>query len=99
MKKFMYIDTCERKINEPTFFDTKEKAIYYMVNDFCVVRDISSSIVPDIVDEETLKNALAIFEKNNLVDDENNVDIENLQAWGETYNHDNWDAEIFEVEV
>lgn len=25
MKKFMYIDTCEREINEPMFFDTKKK--------------------------------------------------------------------------
>ena len=40
MKKYMYIDTCEREINEPTFFDKKEKAIYHMVNDFCTVRDI-----------------------------------------------------------
>lgn len=25
MKKFMYIDVCEREINEPTFFDKKKQ--------------------------------------------------------------------------
>lgn len=99
MKKYMYIDTCEREINEPTFFDKKEKAIYHMVNDFCTVRDIGIDIVPLVINEKTLKEALSILEENELMDDENMVDIESLLAYGTTLNHDNWDAKIIEVEI
>lgn len=98
MKKFMYIDTCEREISEPEFFDTKEEAIYYMVNDFCIVRDIFSDVVPDVVDEKTLADALSILKEKELVDDENNIDIENLTAYGTTMNHGDWDAKIFEID-
>ena len=98
MKKYMYIDTCAREINEPEFFDTKEEAIYYMVNDFLIVKDITSDIVPDVVDETTLKEALSILNEKEYLDDENSVDIENLLAYGATLNHDDWDAKIFEIE-
>lgn len=99
MKKFMYIDTCTREINEPEFFDTKEEAIYYMVNDFLIVKDITSDIVPDVVDETTLKEALSILNEKEYLDDENSVDIENLLAYGTTLNHNDWDAKIFEIEI
>lgn len=99
MKKYMYIDVCEREINEPTFFDKKEAAIYHMINDFCTIRAIADDIVPVVIDEKTLKEALSILEKNELMDDENMVDIENLLAYGTTLNHDNWDAKIFEIEI
>lgn len=97
MKKYMYIDVCEREIYKPTFFDKKEKAIYHMVNDFCTVRDIGTDIVPLVIDEKTLKEALSILEENELMDDENMVDIESLLAYGTTRNHDNWDAKIIKV--
>ena len=99
MKKYMYIDVCEREIYKPTFFDKKEKASYHMVNDFCTVRDIGIDIVPLVIDEKTLKEALSILEENELMDDENMVDIESLLAYGTTLNHDNWDAKIIEVEI
>ena len=99
MKKYMYIAGCEREINEPTFFDKKEAAIYHMVNDFCTVRGIGIDIVPLVIDEKTLKEALSILEENELMDDENMVDIESLLAYGTTLNHDNWDAKIFEIEI
>lgn len=99
MKKYMYIDVCEREINEPTFFDKKEAAIYHMVNDFCIIRAIADDIVPVVVDDETLEEALSILEELELMDDENMVDIESLLAYGTTLNHDNWDCKIFEVEI
>lgn len=99
MKKYMYVDVCEREIYKPTFFDKKEQAIYHMVNDFLVVKDIASDIVPDVVDETTLKEALSILNEKEYLDDENSVDIENLLAYGTTLNHDNWDAKIFEIEI
>lgn len=99
MKKYMYIDICAREINEPEFFDIKEEAIYYMVNDFLIVKDITSDIVPDVVDETTLKEALSILNEKGYLDDENSVDIENLLAYGTTLNHDDWDAKIFEIEI
>jgi hypothetical protein len=99
MKKYMYIDVCEREINEPTFFDKKEKAIYHMVNDFCTVRDIGIDIVPLVIDEKTLEEALSILEENEFMNDENMVDIESLLAYGTTLNHDNWDAKIIEVKI
>ena len=99
MKKFMYIDVCEREINEPTFFDKKEVAIYHMVNGFLLVKDITSDIVPDVVDEITLEEALSFLNEKEYLDDENMVDIESLLAYGTTLNHDNWDAKIIEVEI
>lgn len=99
MKKYMYIDVCEREINEPEFFDAKEEAIYHMVNDFLMVKDIPSDIVPDVVDEATLEEALSILNEKEYLDDENMVDIESLLAYGTTLNHDNWDAKIIEVEI
>ena len=99
MKKYMYIDVCEREIYKPTFFDKKEKAVYHMVNDFCTVRGIGIDIVPLVIDKKTLEEALSILEKNALMDDENMVDIESLLAYGTTLNHDNWDAKIFEIEI
>ena len=99
MKKYMYIDVCEREINEPTFFDKKEAAIYHMVEDFCTIRDIDLDIVPLVIDEKTLDEALSILEELELVNDENSVDIESLLAYGTTLNHDNWDAKIIEVEI
>ena len=99
MKKYMYIDVCEREINEPTFFDKKEAAIYHMVNDFCTVRDIDIDIVPLVLDEKTLEEALSILKENELMDDENMVDIDISLADGTTLNHDNWDAKIIEVEI
>ena len=97
--KYMYIDTCGREINEPTFFDKKEAAIYHMVEDFCTIRDIDLDIVPLVIDEKTLDEALSILEELELVNDENSVDIESLLAYGTTLNHDNWDAKIFEIEI
>ena len=99
MKKYMYIDVCEREIYEPTFFDKKEAAIYHMVNDFLLVKDITSDIVPDVVDETTLEKALSILNEKEYLDDENMVNIESLLAYGTTLNHDNWDAKIIEVEI
>ena len=99
MKKFMYIDVCEREINEPTFFDKKEAAIYHMVNGFLLVKDITSDIIPDVVDETTLGEALSILNEKEYFDDENSIDIESLSAYGTTMNHDNWDAKIFEIEI
>ena len=99
MKKYMYIDVCEREIYGPEFFDAKEEAIYHMVNDFLVVKDITSDIIPDVVDETTLEEALSILNEKEYFDDENSIDIESLSAYGTTMNHDNWDAKIFEVEI
>lgn len=70
-----------------------------MINDFCTVRDIGIDIVPLVIDEKTLEEALSILEENELMNDENMVDIESLLAYGTTLNHDNWDAKIFEIEI
>ena len=70
-----------------------------MVNDFCTVRDIGIDIVPLVIDEKTLEEALSILEENEFMNDENMVDIESLLAYGTTLNHDNWDAKIFEIEI
>ena len=59
---------------------------------------MANYIVPLVIDEKTLKEALSILEENELMDDENMVDIESLSAYGTTLNHDNWDAKIFEID-
>lgn len=98
MKKFMYIDSGKYEIHEPEFFDSKEEAIYYMINDFCIVKNISSDIVPDVVDEATLKDALSIINENEYLDEENNIDMDNLRWHGTTLNGDDWWGQIFEID-
>ena len=97
MKKYMVIDCCEREIGEPEFFDTLIKAQIRLFELFCVAcRHIDEKVwKPDIHDKYELEDTIESI--SDILDDENNFN--DTCAWAETYNHDNWDGKIIEVEI
>lgn len=97
MKKYMVIDCCEREIGEPEFFDTLIKAQIRLFELFCdACRHIDEKVWEvDIHDKYELEDAIESI--SDILDDENNFN--DTCAWAETYNHDNWDGKIIEVEI
>lgn len=101
MKKYMVIDTCEREIGEPEFFDTMLKAQICMFKRFfeaCKYVDENSYDYEfEINSTEDLDKVMDILIKEDILDDENNLN--DTCAWAETSNHYNWDCKIFEIEI
>lgn len=97
MKKYMVIDCCEREIGEPEFFDTLLKAQIRLFKLFCdACRYIDTKAwEPDIHDKYELEDTIESI--SDILDDENNFN--DTCAWAETYNHDNWDGKIIEIEI
>ena len=97
MKKYMVIDCCEREIGEPEFFDTLIKAQIRLFELFCdACRHIDEKVWEvDIHDKYELEDAIKSI--SDILDDENNFN--DTCAWAETYNHDNWDGKIIDVEI
>ena len=97
MKKYMVIDCCEREIGEPEFFDTLIKAQIRLFELFCdACRRIDEKVWEvDIHDKDELEDAIESI--SDILNDENNFN--DTCAWAETYNHDNWDGKIIEVEI
>lgn len=97
MKKYMVIDCCEREIGEPEFFDTLIKAQIRLFELFCdACRHIDEKVWElEIHDQDELEEAIEFL--SDILDDENNFN--DTCAWAETYNHDNWDGKIIEVEI
>jgi len=97
----MVIDCYEREIGEPEFFDTMLKAQICMIEKFFeACRHIDENSYDyefEINSMEDLDKVIDALTKEDLLDDENNFS-ENC-AWAETYNHDNWDCKIIEVEI
>ena len=100
MKKYMVIDCCEREIGEPEFFSSLNKAQIHLFNLFIEacrhidVDDYNKYMVNTI---EELEKAVESLVECDILDDENNFN--DTCAWAETYNHDNWDGKIIEVEI
>ncbi len=100
MKKYMVIDCCEREIGEPKFFDTLEKAqirLFKLFVEACRNLDVNDYNFDNITTKDELEEAIESLEDDDILDDENNFD--DTSAWAETYNHDNWDGKIIEVEI
>lgn len=97
MKKYMVIDCCEREIGEPEFFDTLIKAQIRLFKLFCdACRHIDTKVwEPNIHDKYELEDTIESI--SDILDNENNFN--DTCAWAETYNHDNWDGKIIEVEI
>ena len=97
MKKYMVIDCCEREIGVPEFFDTLIKAQIRLFELFCdACRHIDEKVWEvDIHDKDELEDAIESI--SDIFDDENNFN--DTCAWAETYNHDNWDGKIIDVEI
>ncbi len=100
MKKYMVIDCCEREIGEPKFFNSLEKAQIHLFNLFieaCRYIDADDYNKYVVNTTEELEKAIESLVEDDILDDENNFD--DTCAWAETYNHDNWDGKIIEVEI
>ena len=100
MKKYMVIDCCEREIGEPEFFDTLIKAqicLFELFIEACRNLDVDDYNFYNISTEDELEEAIESLIEDDILDDENNFD--DTSAWAETYNHDNWDGKIIEVEI
>lgn len=100
MKKYMVIDCCEREIGEPKFFNTLIKAQIHLFELFieaCKNIDVDDYNFYNISTEDELEEAVESLAEDDILDDENNFD--DTSAWAETYNHDNWDGKIIEVEI
>ena len=97
MKKYMVIDCCEREIGEPEFFDTLIKAQIRLFKLFCDACRYTDTKVwePNIHDKYELEDTIESI--SDILDNENNFN--DTCAWAETYNHDNWDGKIIEVEI
>ena len=97
MKKYMVIDCCEREIGVPEFFDTLIKAQIRLFELFCdACRHIDEKVWEvDIHGKDELEDAIESI--SDILDDENNFN--DTCAWAETYNHDNWDGKIIDVEI
>ena len=100
MKKYMVIDCCEREIGEPEFFDTLIKAqirLFELFIEACRNLNVDDYNFYNISTEDELEEAIESLIEDDILDDENNFD--DTSAWAETYNHDNWDGKIIEVEI
>ena len=101
MKKYMVIDCCAREIGEPEFFDTMLKAQIRMFEKFfeaCKYVDENSYDYEfEINSNDDLDKVVDVLNKEDILDDKNNLN--ESCAWAETYNHDNWDCKIIEVEI
>ena len=97
MKKYMVIDCCEREIGEPKFFDELIKAQIHLLKLFCdACKYVDEKVWElEIHDQDELEEAIEFL--SDILDDENNFN--DTCAWAETYNHDNWDGKIIEVEI
>lgn len=97
MKKYMVIDCCEREIGEPEFFDTLVKAQIRLFELFCDNCHYIDEKVWEVNIHDKYELEDAIESLSDILDDENNFN--DTCAWAETYNHDNWDGKIIEVEI
>ena len=99
-KKYMVIDCCEREIGEPEFFDTLKEAQLCVFEKFLeACRHIDANDCERYTNraKEGLEEAVDSLIEDDILDDENN--FTDTSAWAETYNHDNWDCRIIEVEI
>lgn len=96
MRKYMVIDTCEREIGEPEFFNSLEKAQIRLFNMFCIACGHIKEVVI-VSNKEEMETQLALLVKYGVLDDENN--LTDMSAWATTSNHDNWDGKIIEVNL
>lgn len=99
MKKYMYIDCCERDIGTPEFFDDFDEAKIYLFKkwcEFCRYIDTDNWDV-EVEDMDELEEILEGFVQEEIIDDQN--DYNYTDAWCEIFGSNNWDGKIIEVEI
>lgn len=98
---YLYCETIEREILTPKAFKTIKEVKKQLFEDFMECTGIDDNNLFVLVNLGEFDEAYAYLENNELIDDENdiNLDDNNLSAYCETRNHDNWDARVFKLET
>lgn len=98
---YLYCETIEREILTPKALKTIKEVKKQLFEDFMECTGIDDNNLSVLVNLGEFDEAYAYLENNELIDDENdiNLDDNNLSAYCETRNHDNWDAKVFKLET
>lgn len=98
---YLYCETIEREILTPKAFKTIKEVKKQLFEDFMECTGIDDNNLFVLVNLGEFDEAYAYLKNNELIDDENdiNLDDNNLSAYCETRNHDNWDARVFKLEA
>lgn len=98
---YLYCETIEREILTPKAFKTIKEVKKQLFEDFMECTGIDDNNLFVLVNLGEFDEAYAYLENNELIDDENdiNLDDNNLSAYCETRNHDNWNARVFKLET
>ena len=98
---YLYCETVEREILTPRAFKTVNEVKKQLFEDFMECTGIDDNELTNLINQNKFEEAYAYLENNDLIDDENdiNLDDNNLSAYCETRNHDNWAARVFKSET
>lgn len=99
---YLYVDCLEREINVPQVCDNADEARKILFTDFLDAKGIDNEAVTNYVEMYYFFEAWEWLNDNGFIDDENCISHENpdnMFAYCETRNHDNWDAKIFKLET
>ena len=98
---YLYCETIEREILTPQVFNNIDLAKSQLFWDFLECTGVDDNEIIALVKKGKFEEAYQYLQDNDLIDDENdiNLDDNNLSAYCETRNHDNWDARVFKLET
>ena len=98
---YLYCETVEREILTPRAFKTVNEVKKQLFEDFMECTGIDDNELTILINQGKFEEAYRWLIDNDMVDDENdiNLDNNNLSAYCETRNHDNWDARVFKLET
>ena len=98
---YLYCETVEREILTPRLFKTVNEVKKQLFEDFMECTGIDDNELTILINQGKFEEAYRWLIDNDMVDDENdiNLDNNNLSAYCETRNHDNWDARVFKLEA
>lgn len=99
---YLYVDCLEREINVPQVCTNADEARKLLFTDFLDAKGIDDEVVTNFVEMYYFDDAMEWLNDNEVIDDENCISYENpdnMFAYCETRNHDNWDAKVFRLET
>lgn len=99
---YLYVDCLEREINIPQTCNTIGEARKQLFTDFLDAKGIEDEIILNFIETYSFDEAMEWLNDNEIMDDENWISYENpdnMFAYCETKNHDNWDAKVFKLET
>lgn len=99
---YLYVDCLEREINIPQVYANADEARKLLFTDFLDAKGIDNEVVTNYVEMYYFDEAWEWLDDNDFIDDENCISYENpdnMFAYCETRNHDNWDAKVFKLET